>query len=315
MENISNIYVGVDISKDTLDIYIQPIGKAFKVANSATGIKKLITELATYKITQIACEATGGYEQRLARLLKKSSYDLWIIDPRRIRGFIIASGCRSKTDKIDAQKIAEFATKNSPDYSVISRDKNLDKLRALTNRKNDLTKFLAIEKTRFQHPSHAFCVSNIKKFIKTLTNEIKSIDREIKQLIQHDKNLSKKVEYLESIPGIGQASAAVLLSAVPELGEISNKKISALVGLCPYDNESGKYKGKKFIRGGRTVPRNTLYMCALTTIKYHLPLKKLYDRLIANKKPFKVAIVAVMHKLIVIANSLLKKRELCVTSC
>ena len=117
--------------------------------------------------------------------------------------------------------------------------------------------------------------------------------------------------FLASIPGIGFASAALLLSHVPELGNISNRKIAALIGVCPYDNESGRYKGKKSIRGGRVAPRNNLYMCALTTIKYNLILKSFYDRLIENKKPFKVAIVAVMHKLIVLANSLLKKGELC----
>lgn len=315
MKNITKVYIGVDISKNNLDIYIHPIGRLFKIANSATEIKKFVKELATYDIAQIACEATGGYEKLLAQLLKKNSYNLWIIDPRRIKGFIVASGCKSKTDKIDAQKIAEFASKNSPSYTAITRDENNDKLRAFANRKNDLIKFLAVEKTRLKHPSHALCVSSIKKLIKTLERAITAIDLEIEKLIQHDENLNTKSRYLLSIPGIGKASAAVLLSFVPELGELSNKKISALVGVCPYDNESGKHKGKKFIRGGRMTPRNMLYMCALTTIKYHLPLKKFYDRLIANKKPFKIAIVAVMHKLITIANALLKKKELCVTFC
>lgn len=291
------------------------MGKRFKIANEEAEIKKFVKELAAYGIAQIACESTGGYEKLLARLLKKGSYTLWIIDPRRIKGFIVASGCKSKTDKIDAQKIAEFASKNSPSYTAISTDETHDKLRALANRKNDLTKFLAVEKTRLKHPSHALCVSSIKKFIKTLQHAIAAIDLEINNLIQHDENLKTKSKYLESIPGIGQASAAVLLSFVPELGELSNKKISALVGLCPYDNESGNYKGKKFIRGGRMTPRNMLYMCALTTIKYHLPLKKFYDRLIADKKPFKVAIVAIMHKLIIIANALLKRKELCAPFC
>lgn len=315
MKNISNVFIGVDISKNSLDIYIHPTGRFFKIANSKIEIKKFIKELTTYDISQIACEATGGYEKLLAQLLKKNSYDLWIVDPRRIKGFIIASGCKSKSDKIDAQKIAEFASKNSPSYTPVSRDEKLDQLRAFANRKNDLTKFLAAEKTRLKHPSHALCGSSIKKLIKTLNCAIKTIDLEIEKLVRHDENLNKKSKYLESIPGIGKASAAVLLSFVPELGELGNKQISALVGLCPYDNESGKYKGKRFIRGGRMAPRNALYMCALTTIKYYMPLKKFYDHLIANKKPFKVAIVAIMHKLIIIANSLLKKKELCMTFC
>jgi transposase len=251
----------------------------------------------------------------LAQLLKKSSFNLWIVDPRRIKGFIVASGCKGKTDRIDSQKIAEFISKNSPNYTTINKSENVDKLRALASRKDDLTNILAAEKTRLKHPSHALCVSSIKKLAKTLKREIVLIERKIIKLIQSDESLNAKSTYLKSIPGIGQASAAVLLSFVPELGELSSKKVSALVGLCPYDNSSGKYQGKKFIRGGRMVPRNTLYMCALTTIKYHFPLKQFYDRLIEAKKPFKVAIVAVMHKLIIIANAILKERKLCINYC
>ena len=172
MKNISQVFLGVDISKNTLDIYIHPIGKFFKIANSETDIKKFVKELAEYNVAQIACEATGGYEKLLAQLLKRSSYNLWIVDPRRIKGFIVASGCKSKSDKIDAKKIAEFASTNSPSYTVISRDENIDLLRALANRKNDLTKFLAVEKTRLKHPSHALCVSSIKKLSKTLQRAI-----------------------------------------------------------------------------------------------------------------------------------------------
>ncbi len=311
MKNISKVFIGVDISKNTLDVYIHPIGKSLKVSNSEVGITEIIKELVKYDIEQIACEATGGYEKLLARILKKNCYYLWIIDPRRIKGYIVASGCKSKTDKIDARKIAEFASKNSPDYEIMNKSENQEKLQALVNRKNDLVKFLVAEKTRSKHPSHALYASSIKKFIKILECEIKSIDLKIQDLIQQDEKLNTKSKILESIPGIGKTSAATLLSFVPELGQISNKKVSALIGVCPYENESGSYKGKKFIRGGRTIPRNMLYMYALTTIKYHLPLKELYDRLITSKKPFKIAIVAIMHKLIVIANSLLKKGELC----
>lgn len=311
MTTISKVYIGVDISKNYLDVYIHPIGKVFRLKNSETDIEKLITELTKYDVVHIGCEATGGYEKLLAQLLQKNLYDLWIIDPRRVKGFIIASGCKSKTDKIDAQKIAEFISKNSKDYQAINKTENQEQLQAFVNRKNDLIKFLAAEKTRSKHPSHALYLPSIKKFIAVFEKEIKKIDKQIEDLIKNDDDLSKKSNILESIPGIGRASAGVLLSFVPELGKISNSKIAALVGVCPYENESGLYKGKKIIKGGRITPRNMLYMCALTTIKYNLILKSFYDRLIANKKPFKVAIVAVMRKLIILANSLLKKGELC----
>ncbi len=313
MKNIAKVYIGVDISKDELDISVYPTGKSFKIPNDKPGIKKIIRFLTKHDVAQIACEATGGYEKLLAQLLQKSSYPLWIVDPRRIKGFIIASGCRSKTDKNDAKKIAEFAAKNSPDFEVINKSEYHDSLVALINRKNDLIKFRASEKTRLKHPIHMLHHANIEKFIKTLEKEIKSITLQIQSLVQQDEALHAKSKILETIPGIGESSAILLLSFVPELGHISNSKISALIGVCPYENESGKYKGKKFIRGGRTIPRKALYMCALATIKYYPPLKAFYNRLITAKKPFKVALVAVMHKLIIIANSLLRKGEVCVT--
>jgi len=311
MTIISKVYIGVDISKNSLDIYIHPQKTLLKIDNSEAAIKKFIKELAKHDNVQIACEATGGYEKLLAKLLKKSGYNLWIIDPRRIRGFIVSTGCKSKNDKIDAQKIAEFSSKTPRDYASIETTENQAKLQALVNRKNDLIKFLATEKTRLKHPSHALNLPSIKRLSKVLAAEIKKIDKQISGLLKTDTELSQKSEILESIPGIGIASAALLLSHVPELGKISKRQISALVGVCPYDNESGKFKGRRKIRGGRITPRNNLYMCALTTIKYNLILKAFYDRLKEKQKPFKVAIVAVMRKLIVLANSLLKRGELC----
>jgi transposase len=282
-----------------------------KIDNTKIAIKTFITTLSHYDDVQIACEATGGYEKLLATLLKQSNHDVWIVDPRRIKGFIISTGCKTKTDKIDAQKIAEFCFKNARDYVAIEATENQAKLQSLVNRKNDLTKFLAMEKTRLESPSHILSLQSIKRLCKVLEKEIKLIEKQISDLVEKDTELSHKTKILESIPGIGKDSAALLLSHVPELGSISNRKISALIGLCPYDNESGKYKGKRRIRGGRITPRNRLYMCALTTIKHNPLLKSFFDRLIEKQKPFKVAMVAVMHKLIILANSLLKKGELC----
>ncbi len=311
MSTVSKVYIGVDVSKDHLDVYIQPNRKFFKIPNTKVGIKEFVRTLGKYEVAEIACESTGGYEKPLARYLKKNSLSLRIIPPERIKGFIVASGCKTKTDKIDAQKIAEFASKNPPDYVALEKTDEQASIQALVNRKQDLTQFLAAEKTRLKHPSHQQSLTSIRKFIKTLEKEIKAIDKQIQTIIKNDEKLNAKAQYLESIPGIGKASAALFLSFVPELGKLSNRKISALVGVCPYDRSSGKFRGKKYIRGGRLIPRNALYMCALTTIKYNLILKEFYDRLIAKNKPFKVAIVAVMHKLIIFANSVLKKERMC----
>lgn len=311
MVNLSEVFIGVDISKSSLDIFVSSLGLSFKIDNSEEAITAFIKQLSTYNIKRITCEATGGYEKLLVRLLKKHSYSCWIVDPRRVKGFIIASGCKAKTDKIDARKIAEFASKNAPDWEVVHKSESEEKLQALVDRKNDLTQYLSSEKTRLKHPSHILSIKSIQKLMALLEREIKKIDTQITELIASNDELNKKATLLTSIPGIGKSTAALLVSHVPELGKLTNNETAALIGVCPYSRESGNYKGKSFIRGGRTTPRNALYMCALTTIKHHLPLKAFYDRLIANKKPFKVAIVAVMRKLAIIANVILKKGELC----
>lgn len=310
MNNVSKVYIGVDISKNHLDFHVYPTGKSCRIKNEKREVQKFVNELGEYEIANIGCEATGGYEKLLAKTLKQNSYPLWVVDPRRIKGFITASGCKSKTDKIDAKKIAQFVSQNSQSYDQIVKTDNEEQLQAAINRKQDLTQFLSAEKTRLQHPSHALYVPSIKKMIKYLEAAIKSIEQQIEKLITQDDVLKQKARILESIPGIGKASAAILLSFLPELGKIGDNQIAALAGVCPYDNESGSHKGKKFIRGGRMIPRNALYMCALAAIKYNPVLKSFYDRLRANNKPFKVAIVAVMRKLLLLANTLLKKDEL-----
>lgn len=310
MLNISKVFIGVDVSKDALDIHINPIGKAIKIKNTQKDISHFIRKLDEFAIGGIGCESTGGYEKELREALRKAAYGLWVIDPRRIKAFMVSRGSRSKTDKIDAKHIAEFVSINHQDYETIYKTDAEESLQALVNRRSDFIQFRASDRTRLKHPAHMASQSSIISFCKFLDQEIKSLDRQIEELIKSDDELSKKVRIIKSVPGIGKTTAGLLISFIPELGKLSNRKISALIGLCPYENESGKYRGKKFIKGGRSIPRKALYMCALTTIKYRYGLKEFYDRLKANNKPFKIAIVAVMHKLIMLVNSLLRRSEL-----
>lgn len=309
MINITKVHLGVDVSKNTLDLYYK--GLHHQIKNSEEAVRAFFSTLNRDTIASIVCEATGGYEKTLARVLREYELNLWVVDPRRIKGFIVSTGCKSKTDKIDAKKITEFAAQNSCEYITIQKSEYHDQLRSLNDRRNDLIKFLAAEKTRLKHPSHELSIPSIKRMVEVLNKEIKEIELAIKNLIQQDDILKNKSDLLETIPGIGKASAITLLTAVPELGSLGNKKVSALIGLCPFDRQSGRYKGKSFIAGGRAAPRKMLYMCALTTIKYNFALKAFYDRLIEKGKPFKVAIVAVMHKLIILANTILKKGQPC----
>jgi transposase len=314
MNNLTNVWVGVDVSKDTLDIHLYPLNKSFKITNTKVGIEKFVKkELSKFDIKQAACEATGSYEKLLAVTFKKHGYPVWIVNPYRIKGYIISTGCKSKNDKIDAKKIAEFASKNTPDYQAQEKTENQEKLRALVSRRDDLTRSLAEEKTRYQQPAHEPCKQSIENMIEHLESQIKEIEKQIKYILKKDEELSARAKILESIPGIGAISAATLLSFFPELGTLNNRKIASLAGLSPFERSSGKHVGKRYIGGGRSLPRKLLYMCALTAIQRYEPLKQFYKRLMDNKKPFKVAIVAVMRKLVVLANTLLKKGEMCYT--
>jgi transposase len=312
MKTVTKIYCGVDVSKAYLDIYMCPNDKSLRIANSKEDIEKFAIEhLSQYDVKQITCEATGGYENILKSTLKKHNYTLWIVDPRRIKAFRIASGCKSKSDKIDAKKIAEFSVKNSPEYEITDKTENQMLLYSLNARKQDLKKMAAEEKTRLKHPVHQTCKTSIQKLLNILEGEIKILEQQIEAIVQQDQELNAKVQLLVSIPGIGFAAATILLSSLPELGQLNKKEIASLVGVCPYENSSGTFNGKRFIRGGRMVPRNVLYMCALTSVRHNLPLRNFYDRLRTSKKAFKVAITAVMRKLIIIANAVLKKGEPC----
>lgn len=179
MNNLPEVFIGVDISKNNLDIFINPLGKWTKISNTKKDIKQFVKELSQYNVKQIACEATGGYEKRLVKVLDEHSRNCWIVDPRRIKGFIIATGCKSKTDKIDAQKIAEFASKNSPGYEQIRKTSAEELIQSFVNRKGDLIKFLAAEKARLKHPSHETYIENIKSMILFLNKKIIALDKQI----------------------------------------------------------------------------------------------------------------------------------------
>ena len=218
MITVSKIYVGVDISKDNLDICIEPLGKSFRIANSQEAIEKFIKKLPEHEGIKIACESTGGYEKLLDQILSKHDINLWIVDPRRIKGFIVSKSCKSKTDKIDALKIAQFVMQNCEDYKQIKKSEQEQKLRALVDRKQDLTVMLTAEKTRLKHPSHALSIASIEEMMEYLKKQIESIDKKVKESIELDEDLKNKSELLTSILGIGQATAAVLLSSLPEYG-------------------------------------------------------------------------------------------------
>lgn len=311
MENITKIYVGVDVSKDSLSIHFYPLEEAFKIENSAKGMKLLLEKLAMHDVELITFESTGGYENLLMKYVNKNGYLFWQIDPRRIKYFIAAEGIRYKNDPNDARMIALFSYKNQQTYTKKPLSEEAQKLRAYFRRKQELREYIIMERTRLSSPSQELFKKNIEKLIKFLEKAIKKLDVEILSIIDNDKELTKKRKIMESIPGVGIESAMALIAEMPELGTVENKQAAALLGVAPYTQESGNYKGKSRTGfDGRQHPRSILYMGALSAGRFNPDLKIFYDRLKDAGKASKVAIIAVTRKLICLINTLLKEDRL-----
>jgi transposase len=309
MNTIAQIYVGVDVAKNFLDIYLQPVGKAFRVTNDAHGIRKLIKELSKYTVEQIVCEASGGYEQLMFKKLRDKNHNVWLVDPKRIRAFIISEGINAKTDKIDAQMIALFASQKQLKYKPIVPSPEEEHLSALANRRDDLVKMIVKEKNRLGHPQYTHCKAIVAEHIEFMERQVKRLDAAIKQLINNNDDLNNKAKIIESVPGMGKVSTSMLLAQLPELGAIDDKQVASIIGVAPFIRQSGNSKGTAAIKGGRSSLRSVIYMAANVAIRYNPVLKAFYERLRKAGKKFKVALIAVMRKLITILNTMVKKNE------
>ncbi len=307
MKKITNFFVGVDVSKKWLDIYIHPKNEFFRISNCVIGINKLLQTLSAYNIERIVCESSGGYENLLLNLCAEAQYKIWQVDPKRIKAFIVSEGIKAKTDKIDAKMIALFASQKEPKYDKHQKSLIHCKLRALVQRKTDLTNMASMEKKRLNGPSGLYCKENIENILKIFSDNINTLDVEIQKIIDEDDDMNNRKQILESIPGIGKTTAANLIAHMPELGTVENKEAAALLGVAPYTKQSGTYKGQETISGGRFAPRCALYMAALTACRYNPVMKNFYSRLRNTGKKPKVAVVAVMNKLIVTINAMCKK--------
>lgn len=306
--NITQISVGVDVAKDFLDIHLHPIGKDMRVANSAEGLEKLLAKLAQYKVIQVVCESSGGYESLMLKLLKKNQYNVWRVQPHRIRAFIIGEGVKAKTDKIDARMIALFAWQKWPAYQSITPSQTEEDMRGLVKLRTDLLKSLGQEKNRLPHCQEA-CKIIVQQLIDFMEKQLRIVEKQIDRLMHSSPDLSAKSAIIQSIPGVGAVTANTLMTEVGELGKVTNKQAAAIVGVAPFIKQSGASKGSALISGGRKGVRSALYMAALVAAHHNPVLKLFYQRLINAGKPAKVALVAVMRKLIIIINTMVRKGE------
>lgn len=300
-------YIGIDVSKAILDVYVLPFKKYMQFNNDTKGIQKLTKKLKSFPQASIVMEATGGYEKPIAQSLQKAGLSVSVVNPRPIRDFAKALGKLAKTDRIDAEVIALFAEKMQPQANI-TYNENQQKLTELNARRRQIIDMIMMEKNRLDKASNELKKS-IQRIIKALEKELQAINEALENSIQNDAGYAQKNALLKSIKGVGSVVAAGIIAGLPELGSVSPKQISALAGLAPYNRDSGTLRGKRTIWGGRASVRTTLYMATLVATKHNPQIKSFYERLCSAGKQKKVAITACMHKLLIIMNAMIKHNE------
>jgi len=303
----SEVYVGIDVSKRWLEVRVHGAAESQKVGNDADGHRELVEKMSVVGPQLIVFEATGGYERGAVSMLSASGYAVAVANPTRVRRFAEALGILAKTDKIDAQVIAHFASVVQP--TVNGRQTPLEEqLAAIVERRRQLLVGLVAEKNRLS--TCPACVrEGIEAHIAWIEAEVESLEIQIQSCIQQKPEWRQRAEIIDSAPGVGPVTASTLVAELPELGQLSHKEIAALVGVAPFNKDSGPKRGKRRISGGRSGIRRTLYMAALSAIKHNPVIRAFYENLLLRGKEKKVAIVACMRKLLVFINAMVRKGE------
>ena len=295
-------FIGIDVSKATLDVAILPGGETFTVNNDEKGFKALIKRLAPIKPELIVMEATGGLQNPAAIALAEAGLPVAIVNPRNVRHFAKALGVLAKTDALDAFVIARFAERMRPTARPLP-DKEQRELVMCLTRRSQLTGMMTAEKNRLSSAPKGLQAS-IKKHISYMKKEVKAIDQQAAAMIEASSLWKAKDELLQSAPGVGATVSATLTAFLPELGKLDRKEIAALAGLAPINRDSGKFRGKRAIWGGRAAVRTMLYLAALAAIRTNQAMKRCYAKLLAKGKVKKVAIVACMRRLLTALNAM-----------
>lgn len=299
--------VGVDVGKANLDIALNPSGHFYTIPNTEAHIRRFVQILKNYEIERIVVEASGRYEHTLVQACNQAELPIIVVNPISVRRYAQAIGVLAKTDRIDAQVIAKYAATLKPEFKPIP-DKTSQKIKDLLVRRSQLLEMSTMEKNRLQILPKALHRS-IKSLLRMLQNQIDTITRQIDQEVAKVDQWRTKMEIMTSVPGVGKVLAYTLLSELPELGSLNRKEIAALVGVAPINRDSGKLNGKRRIRGGRHRVRTVMFMAMLSSIQCNPVFKRFYERLKAQGKIPKVALIACMRKLIVVLNTMVKNQE------
>lgn len=301
-------YIGIDVSKDRLDIAILPSQDSFAVQRDSGGLDALVERLKALAPELIVIEATGGFEQVVAATLAGASLPVVVVNPRQIRDFARALGRLAKTDKVDAAVIASFAERVRPPLRPLP-DADARLLDELVTRRRQIIEMLVAERNRARRLQNKTVVKRIERHCALLQKDLTEIERELDESIRGTPLWRETEDLLKSVPGVGSTLARTLIAELPELGRLDRRQIASLVGLAPFARDSGIMRGRRTVWGGRASVRTVLYMATLTATRFNPVIQAFYRRLRHAGKPFKVAITACMRKLITILNAIVRDRR------
>ncbi len=299
--------LGIDVAKESISAHLLPADKCWQVSTEPRVLSRWIKQLPE-GIDLVVLEASGGYESRVAALLSEAGLAVAIVNPSQVRGFAAALGQRAKTDAVDARLIAQFGQAVNPPARPLPDDQQM-LLGELITRRAQLIDALVAEGNRLATARMKEVIKNIKAHIKWLERQVDQIDKQIDELVKSSPLWQANTQLLTSVKGVGEGTARVLLGHLRELGQLDRRQIAALVGVAPYACESGKWKGRRAVRGGRGDVRSALYMAALSASRYNSVLKAFYQHLIAQGKAKKLALIAVARKLLTILNAIIRDQR------
>ena len=302
------VYVGIDVSKDRLDVHVRPSGQAFAVARAGEGLADLAERLGGLGAAIVALEATGGFEMVAAGALAAAGLPVVVVNPAQVRAFAQALGKRAKTDPIDAAVIAHFVEATKPEIRPLP-DEQTQLLADLIARRRQIIQMIVAERQRERRTTVARLKRSIQRLAAALERELSEVDQDIDDSVRGSPAWRQNEDLMQSVPGVGPIIARSLLAELPELGTLDRRQIAALAGLAPWTRQSGKWKGKSFIGGGRSAVRTVLFMGALAAARYNPTLKAFRQRLIDAGKPKMVAAIAVARKLLTILNAIVRDQK------
>lgn len=302
------VFVGIDVSKDHLDVFFHPSGQSLQVENSQEGLHSLCDELLAAKADLVVMEASGGYESLAAGMLSNAGLGVAVVNPAQVRSFAHALKQKAKTDQIDAMVIARFAEAVQPRVDPLP-DQQAQLLGDFITRRRQILQMIVAERQRLSRTKEARLVKSLNRVIKALVKELAEIDGGIDQLVRSSPLWRQKEDLLQSVPGVGKIVARTLMAEMPELGHLDRRQIASLAGLAPFTRQSGKWRGKSFISGGRGSVRAIMFIASMSAARYHPQMKLFYQKLLATGKPKMVAIIAIARKLLILLNAILRDQK------